>query len=179
MADPKWGSGPGAVEFLESEVCFDAPFTHTLCFVVRVENKVHIINIVWQLQLKCMRVIYSQNLQIQPPPQILNGGTHPECRCWIPLCLRINWSIYLHIYILNQLHVYVHITKADGRLVHQSPPPPPPQVHVPSISQCQITMKFAPYVVRNCCAHHTPVAVLKPLARQWSSTWFCSLFHFC
>ena len=46
VADPKWGSGPGAVEFLESEVCFDAPFTHTLCFVVRVENKVHIINIV-------------------------------------------------------------------------------------------------------------------------------------
>ena len=28
------------------EVCFDAPFTHTLCFVVRVENKVHIVNIV-------------------------------------------------------------------------------------------------------------------------------------
>ena len=28
------------------EVCFDAPFTHTLCFVVRVENKVDIVNIV-------------------------------------------------------------------------------------------------------------------------------------
>ena len=32
--------GPCAVEFLGSGVCFDAPFTHTLCFVVRVENKV-------------------------------------------------------------------------------------------------------------------------------------------
>ena len=26
-----------------AEVCFDAPFTHTLCFVVMIENKVHIV----------------------------------------------------------------------------------------------------------------------------------------
>ena len=32
------GRGPGSVEFLGSEVCFDA-FIHTLCFVVREENK--------------------------------------------------------------------------------------------------------------------------------------------
>ena len=39
------GRGPG-VEFLGSEVCFDAPFIHTLYFVVRVENRIHIVNIV-------------------------------------------------------------------------------------------------------------------------------------
>ena len=38
--------GPGAVEFLGSEVCFDALFTRSLCFIVRVENKVHIVSIV-------------------------------------------------------------------------------------------------------------------------------------
>ena len=40
------GRGPGAVETLGSEVCIDAPFTYTLCFVVRVDNKVLIVNIV-------------------------------------------------------------------------------------------------------------------------------------
>ena len=53
-----WGRGPGAVEFLGSEICFDASFKHTLCSGVRVENKVHIVNIVWWLQLEyIMRVI--------------------------------------------------------------------------------------------------------------------------
>ena len=45
------GHSLGAVEFLGSEVFFDASFKHTLCSVVRVENKVHIVNIVWWLQL--------------------------------------------------------------------------------------------------------------------------------
>ena len=39
------GRGPGAVEFFGSEVCFDAPFTQTLCVVLSVENKEHIVNI--------------------------------------------------------------------------------------------------------------------------------------
>ena len=36
----------GAVEFLRSGVCLDDTFTHTLCFLVTVENKVHIISTV-------------------------------------------------------------------------------------------------------------------------------------
>ena len=41
------GGGPRAVEFLGSEVCFDAPFTHTLCFVERESREqVHFVNIV-------------------------------------------------------------------------------------------------------------------------------------
>ena len=36
--------GPSVVELLGSKVCLYAPFIHTLCFVVRVENKVHIVN---------------------------------------------------------------------------------------------------------------------------------------
>ena len=27
-----------------AKVCFDAPFTHTLCFVVMIENKEHVVN---------------------------------------------------------------------------------------------------------------------------------------
>ena len=66
------GRGPGAVEFLGSEVCFDA-FIHTLCFVVREENKVHIVNIVWWLQLQYMRVIQSKFTNTNPQ-KISNSG---------------------------------------------------------------------------------------------------------
>ena len=65
---------------------FWGPFTHTLRVLVKVENKVHILNIAWWLQLKYMRVIQS-DLQIQPP-RISNGGAS---RCWIRLC-----SLYLN-----------------------------------------------------------------------------------
>ena len=40
------GRGPDAVEFLGSGVCFDVPFTHTLCLLVTMENKVHIVSTV-------------------------------------------------------------------------------------------------------------------------------------
>ena len=46
VADPEIQNGrrgPGAVEYLESQVCFDVPFTQTLCFLVTVENKAHIV----------------------------------------------------------------------------------------------------------------------------------------
>ena len=48
VADPgisKTGARSRRDRILGSEVCFDAPLTHNLCFVVRVENKVHIVNI--------------------------------------------------------------------------------------------------------------------------------------
>ena len=40
------GGGPGALEFLAPGLGFgfDILFTHTLCFLVTVENKVHIVS---------------------------------------------------------------------------------------------------------------------------------------
>ena len=69
----KHGGAVWAVEFLGSEVCFDAPFIHTLCLVVRAENRIHIVNIVWLLQLKYMRVIQSKFTN-RNPPKISNRG---------------------------------------------------------------------------------------------------------
>ena len=57
ISKPARGAVPARYNFLGSQVCFDASFTHDLCFVVTVENKVHIVNTVWWLQLKYMRVI--------------------------------------------------------------------------------------------------------------------------
>ena len=58
-------SDRGAVpEFLASGVCLDDTFTHTLCFLVTVENKVHIVSTVWWLQWKFMRVIQSKFIKI-------------------------------------------------------------------------------------------------------------------
>ena len=42
------------------EVLFYAPFTHTMCFVVMIENKVHVVNTVWWLQLKYTHVVKSK-----------------------------------------------------------------------------------------------------------------------
>ena len=39
-----WGRGSCAVEFLGSGIYVDDTFPHKLCFVVRVENKVNIVN---------------------------------------------------------------------------------------------------------------------------------------
>ena len=50
VADPEiskpGGRGPGAVDILGSGDCFDAPSHIIYGFVVRVENEIHIINIV-------------------------------------------------------------------------------------------------------------------------------------
>ena len=63
------GSGPGAIEFLGSEVYFDAPFTHTLCFLVRVENREHIV--------KYSRIIQSKFTKTNPK-KIQTGGRAPD-----------------------------------------------------------------------------------------------------
>ena len=42
------------------------PFTHNLCFLLRVENKINILNSVWWLQFKFMRVIQSWFAKINP-----------------------------------------------------------------------------------------------------------------
>ena len=71
-----WGGGKRRYRrgwFLGSEICFDAPFTHTLCFVVKVENKVHIINIVWWILLKYMLVIQSKFKNTKPLDTALHG----------------------------------------------------------------------------------------------------------
>ena len=39
------GGHPGVLQFLRSEDCFDAPSLIPYAFVVRVENKIHIVNI--------------------------------------------------------------------------------------------------------------------------------------
>ena len=72
------GSGPGTIEFLGSEICFDAPLTHTLCFVVRVENKLHFV--------KYSRIIQSKFTKTTPPQKkIKQGCARPARRCWIRL----------------------------------------------------------------------------------------------
>ena len=103
----KRGGGPGAVEFLGFEVCFDAPFTHTLCFVVKVKNQVHIVNIVWRIQIMYMRVIQSviiykcklKNKKFKRG----GGGGRPARRCWIRLWLYIlpdEGHIYSNLYFV-------------------------------------------------------------------------------
>ena len=56
MADPEI-SKPGGSVSLRSGVCFDAPSHIPYVFVVKVLNKVHIVNIVCRLKSKCVRVI--------------------------------------------------------------------------------------------------------------------------
>ena len=82
------GHGPGAVEFLGSGDCFDAPSHIPNVFVVRVVNKIHIVNIACWLQSKYMRVICSQNLQ----------DTSLVCRSWIRLCEIRNYFFLFPIF---------------------------------------------------------------------------------
>ena len=70
------GRGPSAEEFLGSENCW-CSFTHTQCILVRVENKVNIVNIVWWLQLKHMHVIQSKFTNTNPPNKFKRGGGAP------------------------------------------------------------------------------------------------------
>ena len=48
VADPGISKQGGGVRILGvlHGVCFDIPYTHTLCFLVTVENKVHILSTV-------------------------------------------------------------------------------------------------------------------------------------
>ena len=50
-----------------AEVFFDAPFTYTLCFVVMIENKVHIVNTVgWLLLLVLIKVYACYTVKYKP-----------------------------------------------------------------------------------------------------------------
>ena len=97
------GRGLGAVEFLGSEFCLMPPFTHILCFIVRVENKVHIVNIVWWI---C--VLYSQNLQIQPhpPKKIQTGGRAPGAPVLDP---PLSPGIRVVNYKMTKVHIKTNI----------------------------------------------------------------------
>ena len=57
------GRGPDAVEFSWS--CFDAPSQTSHVFVVRVENKIHIVKIACGQQLKYMHFMHSKFTQIK------------------------------------------------------------------------------------------------------------------
>ena len=56
------GRGPGAVESYGSGDCFDAPSHITYWFLVRIVNKIHIVNIVCRLQseYKIICVLHKQ-----------------------------------------------------------------------------------------------------------------------
>ena len=58
--------GPEAVEFLGSWDCFDATLHIPYIFIVRVENKIHIVNISCWLWLKYMRVKQSKFTKSKP-----------------------------------------------------------------------------------------------------------------
>ena len=58
---------------LRSGVCFDAPSHIHYVFVASVVNKIHIVNIVYWLKSKYMRVIQS-NFTKTPPPQFFQTG---------------------------------------------------------------------------------------------------------
>ena len=60
------GADPGAVELLEPGVCFDPPPNIPHFFLVRVENKMHIVYIACWLQLKYVRVMQSKFTKNKP-----------------------------------------------------------------------------------------------------------------
>ena len=87
------GRGPGAVGFWVWRL-FWCPFTYiSYLSVVRVENKIHIVNIECWLKLNYC-VLCSQYLQKQPQYFVQLGGRAPGApvrRCWIRLwCPHIN-----------------------------------------------------------------------------------------
>ena len=83
MADPGITAGGGGggsdgsseVEILESWDCSDAHdhIAYTLCFVVRSENEIHIVNIAYKLQLS-MCTLLCTNLQNIPEKKNNRGG---------------------------------------------------------------------------------------------------------
>ena len=78
------GPGPDAVEF--SRDCFDAPSQTSHALVVRVENKIHIVEIECGLQLKYMHFMHSKYTQIKR--KLKGEGGHLVRRSWIIVCKR-------------------------------------------------------------------------------------------
>ena len=68
----KRGPGPDAVEL--SWDCFDAPSQTSHALVVRVENKIHIVEIECGLQLKYMHFMHSKYTQIKRKLKGEGGG---------------------------------------------------------------------------------------------------------
>ena len=95
--------GPGAVEFLGSEVCCDAPFIHTLC---REQNTYCKHCMMASVKIyACYAVkIYKHSKNFQ------TGGARPARRCWIRLLLTftvmiVNWN-YTYGLTLNLYSLY-------------------------------------------------------------------------
>ena len=70
--------GSSAVEFLGTGDCFDVPSNTPNIFVVRVGNKIHIVNIACWPQLKYLRVMQSKFTKTNPT-NFSNGVARTRC----------------------------------------------------------------------------------------------------
>ena len=107
VADPgisKPGGGGGRI--LRSGVCFDTPSHKPYVFVVRVGNKIHIVNIVFWLKSKYFRV---------SPLRFTKTNTKnfkPGCACptrgsWIRLCSEVSHVIDYHTFSVCSLTLQI------------------------------------------------------------------------
>ena len=81
VADPGKFKTGGAVESYGSGVCFDAPSHITYWFLVRIVNKIHIVNIVCRLQLEYLCV--TQTKILKHPKSLNQGGARQSwIRIW-------------------------------------------------------------------------------------------------
>ena len=81
------GHSPGAVEFLGSGVCFDAPSQIPYVFVVRLEKKIHTVHIACWLQLHVQyMLVMPSKLKKNKPKNIFKQGVC-TLQSWIRLCV--------------------------------------------------------------------------------------------
>ena len=95
------GCGPGALEFLGSGYCFDTPSHILYLFVVRVENREHIVNIAFLPQLKNVCVMHYF---------FKRRGPSPLRRSWIRLS-KCSQEFRNHLKYFILMNSNFHISK--------------------------------------------------------------------
>ena len=121
VADPgisKLGAQSRRGRIPRSGVCFEAPSHIPYVLVVRVVNKIHIINIVFWPKSKYMRVIQSK-ITKTIPQNFSNRGSRPTRQSWIRLCEQDKLNISYHgnrwhkLYCFCNMRIYKVVFKVS------------------------------------------------------------------
>ena len=113
-----WGAQSRRGRIPKSGGCFEAPSHIPYVLVVRVVNKIHIINIVFWPKSKYMRVIQSK-ITKTIPQNFSNRGSRPTRQSWIRLCEQDKLNISYHgnrwhkLYCFCNMRIYKVVFKVS------------------------------------------------------------------
>ena len=109
------GGHPGVAEFFGSWDCFDAPSHIPYAFVVRVENKIDIINIACLLKYIIIYVCFVVIICKNKPKKIKKGGDgNPNSPVLNPpliyFYIKVFWSLLSSFWIIQKQFLHCHFT---------------------------------------------------------------------